>query len=236
MSSTPFVLLSDLDDTLKISHSTSHFRTVLRGLFTHDAYAGMAELYREMIGTHSSLTILSSSPRVIRPKIEKFLNKNGFPKAEILLRDWIRQPEILKYKTEALKRITSQSKVPFIFVGDDTEWDPEVFATLQTTCPEKILKIYIRRMRGRPLPDGMEPFHTAYEIALSEMTAGRLTPEQVIRVGHAIANAQDLDHVIPYFAVCPENISSAPTFPELADIHSKILAKLMLIYERRKIA
>src|SRR5690606_20626744 len=65
----PFLLVSDFDDTLKISHTTNRLKTVLRGLFTKQAYAGMSELYQEWVDGRS-FVVISSSPNAIRGKID----------------------------------------------------------------------------------------------------------------------------------------------------------------------
>ncbi len=236
-----FILLSDLDDTLKVSHSANQLRTVFRGLFSHQAYAGMSELYQELLGHEgSSLVVLSSSPRWIRKRIEDFLRINRFPKAQILLRDWVKQPDVRRYKTQSLKTIIQEHQKPLILIGDDTEYDPEVFESIARDFPDLVLKIYIRRMRGRTLPASAEGFHTAYEIALSELVAGRLSPNQVFKVGKAIAEAKDNNDVIPYFAVCPDDITpvpdSDPSYFELKSIHEKIVQKILAISKKRKLA
>ncbi|MBC7690830.1 MAG: App1 family protein [Methylotenera sp.] len=230
----PFIVVSDLDDTIKISHTMDQFRTVLRGLFSHQAYAGMAELYTELARTPDSLIVLSSSPLWIRKRVHEFLRRNRFPKAQVILRDWVKQPQVRKYKFNALKQLAEKSTEPFILFGDDTEYDPEVFESFLNEYPDRVLKIYIRRMRGRPLPEGMQGFHTSYEIALSEFAAGRLDLEQVHRIGKAVADTRNPAYIIPHFAVLPEEILQAPESEALSEIHERVLARLRKIVGKRK--
>ena len=216
-SASQFLLVSDFDDTLKISHTTNRLRTVFRGLFTKHAYAGMAELFQEWSSGHP-FVILSSSPRVIEGKIGRFLDRHGYPKREIWLRDWLRQKDIRRYKYDSLLKLEARPESAFIFIGDDAEYDPEVFAEFRDRNPTRTLAIYIRRMRGRPLPDGVVAFHSALEIALSELEAGRLKVPQVSRIGKAILDYGDADHIIPYFASSPIDIAITEKFPTLEKI------------------
>ena len=65
---TPLLLISDLDDTIKISHTQSKLITVYRGLFRTSAFAGMAQLYAEILARHSDsrFCVVSSSPPQIQ--------------------------------------------------------------------------------------------------------------------------------------------------------------------------
>lgn len=229
----PFVLVSDFDDTLKISHTTNRLRTVFRGLFAKQAYAGMSELFQEW-SAGRPFVILSSSPRMIEGKIGRFLDRHGFPAREIWLRDWLRQKDIRRYKIESLRRLEKRQERGFIFVGDDAEYDPEVFAAFRERNPERTLAIYIRRMRGRPLPDGVIAFHSALEIALSELDAGRLKIPQVARIGKAIIDHGDADQIIPYFATSPIDIAITEKFPTLEKVIELLNGRYAKIRRARK--
>jgi hypothetical protein len=216
-----YLLVSDFDDTLKVSHTTNRLRTVLRGLFAKQSYAGMSELYQEWSGGQP-FVLLSSSPLWIHGKISRFLDRHSFPAREILLRDWLKQKDILRYKTQALKNLEMRAGVQFIFIGDDAEYDPEVFEKFRERNPERTLAIYIRRMRGRPLPASSIPFHSAFEIALSELAFGRLKIPQVARIGKAVLDQSDTNLIIPYFAAAPVDSQISDHYPTLAQMNEKI--------------
>lgn len=222
-----YTLVSDLDDTLKISHTTNRLKTVIRGLFAKQSYAGMPELFQEWARDRPFI-VLSSSPLWIRGKIGRFLDRNGFPNREIILRDWLRQKNILAYKTRALSLLENRNDQTFIFIGDDSEFDPEVFHQFRELYPKRTLAIYIRIMRGRPLPAEVIPFHSAFEIALAELAAGRLKIPQVSRVGKAILDQRDPDLIIPYFAAPPKDITFSEAFPTL----EKMTTQMNLLYEK----
>ena len=232
MNASTFTIVSDLDDTLKISHTTNRLKTVFRGLFMHHAYAGMSELFQEWVGDRE-FVLMSSSPNAILPLIHGFLTRHLFPKRQIWLRDWFKQPNIRKYKTDQLKRLIEKIPGPYILVGDDSEWDPEVFSRFREQHPEKVLAVYIRRMRGRPLPEGVTSFHTAFELALEELKAGRLKISQVARVGKAILDEKNPDFVIPYFAVSPPGMSGE-VFPGLQNLQNSLHERLIKIHLSHK--
>jgi phosphatidate phosphatase APP1 len=232
----PLLLLSDLDDTIKISNTQSKFITIYRGLFRSSAFAGMSELYTEILSRHkeSSFYIVSSSPPAIRGKIDFFLSKNRFPKAEILLRDWIRQPSVLKYKLKSILDLVEASKYPVLLVGDDTEHDPEVFSHMEKKCPEKVLARYIRVVRGRELPEGTHGFFTAFDLACAELAAGRLSSEQVLRVGEAVLKAEKNSRLIPRFSLKPP-LHFVPFLAnaDLLEIWKKIQSKIEAMPKRK---
>lgn len=201
----PLLLISDLDDTIKISHSQSKLITVYRGLFRSSAFAGMAQLYAEILAAHpgSEFYLVSASPPQIKKKIEFFLEMNAFPAAKIVLRDWLRQTSIVKYKLGSLLHLVENAAGQVVLVGDDTEQDPEVFAHVAKRFPEKVTARYIRTVRGRELPEGTLGFFTAFDVACAELTAGRLTNDQVLRVGDVVLKAETNSRLIPWFSIRP---------------------------------
>jgi phosphatidate phosphatase APP1 len=214
----PLLLISDLDDTIKISHTQSKLVTVYRGLFRSSAFAGMAQLYCEFVDAApgTDFHLVSSSPPQIRRRIERFLHKNDFPIATIQLRDWIRQTSIVKYKLGTILGLVENSPRNVILVGDDTEHDPEVFAHVHKRHPEKILARYLRTVKGRELPEGSTGFYTAFDVACAELAAGRMQNEAVLRVGEAVLKAEKNSRLIPWFSIRPPRRSTPASF-EAAD-------------------
>jgi len=223
-----FLLISDLDDTIKISNTEKKIITIYRGLFRYSAFSGMAELYTQL--TQNSCAsennpyfhIISSSPPAIRKRIEKFLKQNKFPSAILTLRDWIRESSIPKYKHRALEQVLRSSDAPLILIGDDTEYDPEIFTTFAEMYPERVLTIYIRAIKDRPLPKAAKKFYTAFDIACAELAAERLTQEQVLLVGNAVLDAQKHSRLIPTFMKRPP-LDFIPFLSQLGNVDQKLL-------------
>lgn len=201
-----FVLISDLDDTIKISNTKRKVVTVYRGLFRDSAFTGMATLYRELLANsdiNENFLVVSSSPPQIKNRIKKFLKKHNFPEARLILRDWIREPSIPRYKKTRLHQEIEQAKAGVILVGDDTEHDPEVFDGLCSTFGEKILAVYIHVITGRKIPTGQVPYFTAFDLACHELAAGRMANHQVLEVGKAIVDGKKQYWIIPKFSLKP---------------------------------
>ncbi|HEY8279659.1 MAG TPA: phosphatase domain-containing protein [Bdellovibrionota bacterium] len=239
-SGSPLLLISDLDDTIKISHTQSKLVTVYRGLFRTSAFAGMAQLYTELLARNpgSTFIVVSSSPPQIRRKVEFFLSSNGFPKAKLVLRDWIRQTSIIRYKLKAILELVEKSAVPVLLIGDDTEHDPEVFARVALRHPKKVAARYLRVVKGRELPEGSQGFFTAFDLACAELSAGRLESAQVLRVGEAVLKAEKSSRLIPWFSILPPanfapRPDHAPDSP-IAELWKKIHARLQAIGKERK--
>jgi hypothetical protein len=209
------LLVSDVDDTVKITHVTSPGRAAVRGLVRHAVYAGMAALYRELGG---ELVFLSASPTGLEGKLRRTLvDRAGFPRARFVLRDWARERDIGRFKRRRLETLAGAAAGPVLLVGDDTERDPELFLEIAGRLPPgRVAAIYIRRNVHRPLPAGVVPFHNAFELALHELGAGRLTPAAALRVGEAtLAEAGDGGRrLYPPFYQCPG--LSAPPGPPAA--------------------
>jgi hypothetical protein len=234
----PLLLLSDLDDTIKISNTTSKLVTVYRGLFRTSAFIGMAQLYEELLSSHpgSDFHIVSSSPPAIRKKIEKFLALNKFPAAKLTLRDWLRQTSVQGYKRAAILELIQNSKCPVILIGDDTEHDPEVFAAAASAFPEKVAARYLRAVRGRKLPAGSTEFFTAFDIACCELSAGRLSSANVLRVGEAVLQGDKNSRLIPWFSLKPPiNFMPLLTNPDAAvlELWKKVQQKVQAIPRRK---
>jgi hypothetical protein len=227
-----FLLVSDLDDTLKVSQTSDSLQTVFRGLFKKEAYAGMSTLYQELIGPKGEFLVISSSPRAIRGKIHRFLKKHQFPEHQIWLRDWLKQPKVREYKTKNFARLKTNFSGPFLIFGDDQEVDPEVFSEFQRENPELVLKIYIRRIRGRKLPKECFGFVTAFDIALQEFYEKRLKIPQVSRIAKSILDEPNDNLLIPHFS-CLKEIEAPLECPAtLGNLESRLTNRLREILQR----
>jgi uncharacterized protein DUF2183 len=200
-SSRPAVLLiSDVDDTVKITHVTRRLRAAVRGLVRRSVYGGMAVLYREM---NPSLVFISASPLFLEGRLRRTLvQRGGFPAAHFILRDWWSERDVAAFKQAHIEATCRAGHLPVVLVGDDTERDPEVFlnaASRQTVG--RVIAIYIRQNLGRPLPDGVVPFRSAFDIALHEHLGGRLSVASSLRVGKAVLQAARtrVHHLLPPF-------------------------------------
>lgn len=246
-----FIIISDVDDTVKVSNVLDRDQAV-RNARGKLVFAGMPELYTRMLGADSPgrrLRFISAG--YLSNAVDDFLVNSHFPAYRLTLHEFstlkdLRQlsSSIFHFKTDQLKRLYGQSQDRFILVGDDTQSDPNVYAEFTASKKKgQVLAIYIHSikggglpaacMAGRVLPAGCVPFVTAYDIALHEFLAGRLTESEAIAVGEVVFNSDERSF-LPGFQHCPNeftNILSQP--PSLAALEAKIHARLRTVCENR---
>ena len=149
-------IISDIDDTVKITNVTDRER-LLENTFFLDfkAAPGMAQLYNQWSEHDVSLHFVSSSPWQLYPVLEEFLDKSDFPRSSFSLKPVRFRDETLldlfKKGTETKpvairKLLQTYLDRKFVLVGDSGEQDPEVYATLMRQYPDQILKVYIRNV------------------------------------------------------------------------------------------
>lgn len=214
-------LLSDIDDTVRVSHVDSFLSAdlVWTLLTSRRAFSGMATLYDELeansgLPADLSLTFVSGASNFFRGNVERMLQETGFNFTSVWLKT--KSQPTFNHKLFTIREIldpwvTAQPSQTFILVGDDTEVDALVYASVADTMPENISAIYIRRVSGRPpalfggkdVRETQTYFTTAYDIALAELTHFRLSEAQAERVGQATLNDPDEEAFFPIWMACP---------------------------------
>ena len=149
-------MISDIDDTVKISNVTDR-KSLLEHTFLLDFVAapGMAELYRNWAADDVGFHFVSSSPWHLYEPLSEFLDSSGFPAATFSLKSVRFRDETLfdlfkkgtETKPAAIRKILDRYPGrKFVLVGDSGEQDPEVYAALLRERPEQILRVYIRNV------------------------------------------------------------------------------------------
>jgi len=146
-------VISDIDDTIKITDVRNR-KTLIANTFFNEfkAVDGMSEVYRRWAREGKVFHYDSGSPWPLYPPLAFFLKSAGFPWGTFHLRifDWFESknfelspPE--KMKTEIIEQImTDFPRRKFIFVGDTTEKDPEIYGSFAKKYPDRVVHIYIR--------------------------------------------------------------------------------------------
>jgi phosphatidate phosphatase APP1 len=166
-------VISDIDDTVKITHVTDRAR-MLAATFLDDfaAVPGMSTLYRTWADSGASLHFVSSSPWHLYEPLAEHLQQASFPTATLSLKtirlkdrsflDLFRPGS--RTKPPILRALIAQyPRRRFVLVGDSGEEDPEVYAGLMRAFPDRIVAVYIRNITGasaddarfRPLLNGL---------------------------------------------------------------------------------
>lgn len=209
----PFVVVTDVDDTVKITYISSPAKVMWKGFWGTDTFTGMSELFQELDKDAQEIVYLSSALQSSQAGIQETLvYTNGFPPGYFQFNNWLRLTGPGAFKRKELVRLKDHptfAGLPFMMFGDDTQGDPEIYLEHQSANLErqKDFPIYIHKVNNRALPNGVTPFYTALDVALNEVIQNRFNAEQAIRVGRAILNSDRKDLLIPPdFAACPTEL------------------------------
>lgn len=160
--STQFGFISDIDDTFLISHS-SNFRKRLSVLFTRNprtrhTFDGVVNHYQLLSHAHTAKNepnpffYVSSSEWNLYDYISEFITVNGLPKGVLLLSPIKNLMGLFvsgqsKHKSKATRIIRILQAFPkqkFILLGDSSQQDPAIYASIAASFPGRIHAVYIR--------------------------------------------------------------------------------------------
>ena len=151
-----FDVISDIDDTLLVSHTLSIGRR-LGSLFFIPAHRrkfvsfvkGILDYSRHQGGR---VFYVSKSESNLFAIIANFIRHYQLPEGDISLTPYLRFRQLFDakkgsdYKKAAIRKILKQApEKRFILMGDDTKNDMEVYAAINREFPEQILRVYIRK-------------------------------------------------------------------------------------------
>jgi len=138
------LLVSDIDDTIKVSHVLNKVGKFARAVDATTPFKGMAQLYQLIVNQNPSSTkvaYLSNAPKNIgaipnAPQAiagipaasvthQLFLDFNHFPKGELILREDLEDQD---HKTKALRMLIEREKPDvLILIGDNGEHDVDFY-------------------------------------------------------------------------------------------------------------
>lgn len=148
-------VISDIDDTIKISNVTDK-RELVRGLFFNRYHTapGMVEFYQKLSNHGLLFHYVSASPWQLYPSLAPFMDKyfpfgclsqRHFYVADQSFVNFFRSSMQYKIKTVA-ELIGRFPRRKFILIGDSGEKDPEVYAQIAQRFPEQVMAITIREV------------------------------------------------------------------------------------------
>lgn len=229
-------VVSDIDDTTKITHVDFAPAAAWNGLFFSRAFTGMKELYTTFsVSRGYQFEYLSAASSTLHVRVKKFLNGNGFPKGTLHLKPALRGLSAKKFKTNTLLKILADHPADqFIFIGDDTQSDPQVYDSLYRMHPERILAIYIRRVKNQPLPPSVYPFFSAFDLARTELQMDRMEPWEIAPVALAIIGETRDDRILPRFNHCPGQEMKSVIDPDVEGWNREITRRIRNICDARE--
>jgi hypothetical protein len=152
-------VISDIDDTVKITEVRNQQKVVLLNTFVRafKAVPGMAERYQNLArNPQTRFHYLSSSPIQLLPALAGFLRDAGFPLGSMHLREsttWRTlipgSGESRAHKLAAITRLMEDFPLRrFLLIGDSGELDPEIYGEVARTRPEHVEGVVIRDVTG----------------------------------------------------------------------------------------
>jgi phosphatidate phosphatase APP1 len=165
--STQYAFISDIDDTLLISHSSSSLKK-LRLLFIRNPRS--RKPFEDVVKHYQLLSLAHTDPLIPNPffyvsssewnlyeYLTEFFLHNELPEGVLLLNKLKQFYQLFKtgksnheLKFQRISRILdSFPKQKFVLLGDNSQRDPELYKALANHYPDKIHAIYIRQIRNR---------------------------------------------------------------------------------------
>jgi phosphatidate phosphatase APP1 len=159
----PFIVVSDIDDTLLHSHISNKllkFRTLMfTSMENRKAVASMTKLIRDLNNMGAASFYLSNSEQNLYPLIYRFLLHNGFPPGPLFLRQMRKIRDVFKmrtleererHKTKMLHEILGLfPDKKFFLLGDNTQLDLKIYLNIANQYPNNIRYIIIRKVLNR---------------------------------------------------------------------------------------
>ena len=208
-------VVSDIDDTIKITHVPAGKRTVLRNTFLKPfrAAEGMRERYLKFAAdagasSDTSFHYVSGSPWQLYAPLRRFLfEQEQFPAGTVHMKNLRKNlldrgalRDIMAFAVggdlatldQKVRQITNLMihlpRRKFILVGDSGEKDPEVYRAIQKLFPDQVLQVYIRDVLGERLT-GMELI-TGSDVPIA-LDTGALETEMESLIAKARADAPE---------------------------------------------
>lgn len=165
--STQYAFISDIDDTLLISHSSSTLKK-LRLLFIRNPRS--RKPFKDVVNHYQLLSLAHTNPLIPNPffyvsssewnlyeYLTEFFLHNELPEGVLLLNKLKRFFQLFQtgksnhqLKFQRISRILdSFPNQKFVLLGDNSQRDPELYKAIANHYPEKIHAIYIRQIRNR---------------------------------------------------------------------------------------
>jgi len=162
----PFLVISDIDDTILVTGLTEGVamvtRTVLREADKRRAISGMSSLYRGLArGVASSTGGRSPEPAFFYvstgswsfyPLLQQFVAMRAFPQGPMFLTDWGPTERYVRrsgaeHKRTAIRRLfEAYPKMPFVLIGDSGQRDGLTYEEMAREFPGRVKLIIIRQV------------------------------------------------------------------------------------------
>lgn len=209
-------LISGFDDVIRQAEVQNWPDAALRIFSKDEGFAGMSTLYRGM--TSTSFTVISGITKLYSSRASNFMTAEGYPAFQLEFRNWLTEWSIENFKMKRIRSVllAAPKEEPFVFIFDNSDPSLAIAEHLQKEFPTRIAAIYLRQTVFRSMPAGTKTFITAWDIAIQENAAHRLTTAVAQTVVEDLLEEKNFERIIPTFAYCPKQYSpcdkAAPEF------------------------
>ncbi len=165
--STQYGFISDIDDTVLISHSGTTGKKLWSMLTknprSRKTFADVVNYYQLLSTAHTDVDVpnpffyVSSSEWNLYDYLNEFFKYNQLPKGVFLLNNIKKWYQLLK--TGSTKHLGKLNRVvrileafpaqQFVLLGDNSQSDPDIYKLIADKYPHQILAIYIRNISAR---------------------------------------------------------------------------------------
>lgn len=156
MAATPYMVISDIDDTILVSNSEKFFSKIWLMLFRQTDKRNFVEesekAYRLLSEKGIPFSYVSASEQNLYATITNFLIYHDLPIGPLFLRPYTHWKALLKaksredYKVDRMMRLISFfPETRFALFGDDSQQDPLAFRSILEKYPKQIDAIMIRK-------------------------------------------------------------------------------------------
>jgi phosphatidate phosphatase APP1 len=197
------MVISDLDDTIKITDAGHAVPATWNGLFTEKVFTGIPEFLKSARKYSDSLHVVSAGPKLIKTRVLALLKKHKIQYDGVHLRSVPGKEGKLDYKVRIISDIMDKNPGDVILMGDDVDLDPEVYSEVLKKYSSRVLGVYIHIVKDRKIPETLTRYWTTFDLALKEHMAGRMDNESVSAVADNLLRETKLSRIIPKFANCP---------------------------------
>ena len=163
-----FGVISDVDDTIletgvqRVGHMVR--QTFTGSAITRTPFPGAPELYRDLSAGSNPFFYVSSSPWNLHAFLVAFLRHRDFPRGPVLLRDLLGSRTGREPKEVRINEILElHPDLPFVLIGDSGEKDPQIYADIVRSHPDRVLAVYIREVRLDPGDGRVEQVSDAWD-------------------------------------------------------------------------
>lgn len=159
----PLGIISDIDDTILISHATQigkkFWLSISKNAYTRRPFPGVSELYDILSNSGTNpVFYVSSSDWSLADLIKDFLKFRKLPQGPLLLKDLhINLRNV--WKSGGGSHLHKEDKITllmqlypgmkFVLIGDSGQHDPEIYASIMKRNPGRVLLVYIRQIKDK---------------------------------------------------------------------------------------